>query len=117
FARFRTAGRELVFAATMSRSSAGVRPIEWRISELTDRRDLGQDAAGDACSSASTFGGESGVSSARTPRASATALLMQAGTPMIALSPMPLTPSGLRGEGVQTWARPTAGVSVAVGMR
>src|SRR2546430_8256918 len=53
-----------------------------------------------------------------TPRsltASATALAMAAGAPMVPPSPMPLWPPGVSGEGVSRWPRMKDGTSAAVG--
>ena len=61
--------------------------------------------------------GVSGVSLAGIPSASETALLMQAGTGMVALSPTPFRPRGFRGDGVQMWDNRNSGTSHADGMR
>src|SRR5207247_11308022 len=57
-----------------------------------------------------------GVTRTPSPRtASATALAIAAGAPIVPPSPMPLTPPGITGEGVSRWTISNGGTSSAFG--
>ena len=67
-----------------------------------------------------TAAGISGVRVILAPngaRASSTALAIAAGGEIAPPSPMPFTPSGLRGDGYSRWIVSISGRSVAVGTR
>src|SRR5207247_5139212 len=64
-----------------------------------------------------TRSGVIGNSSRASPRASLTAFARHAGAPIVADPPIPLTPPGVRGEGVSRWTIVTGGIYFAVGSR
>ena len=67
-----------------------------------------------------TLSGLAGIGTSVTPRpdrASTMALITAGAAPIVPASPMPLTPSGLVGDGVTVWPSVSDGTSLAAGTR
>src|ERR671919_232381 len=67
--------------------------------------------------SAHTRAGVSGSSTSSRPSASATAFAIAAGALIVFPSPMPLAPSGVKGDGDERWPMRMSGISGAVAQR
>jgi hypothetical protein len=61
--------------------------------------------------------GNASTSMSRCESASATALAMAAGAPMVPPSPIPLAPVSENSQGVSRWSISMGGISVVVGTR